>query len=100
MILRRNFLSLVLLAPLAKLVAPFRSEPTYQRVGKYKRYIGTMRITPEAMDKMYYMGGRGGGKTEFQRLLTQTLEQHRREMDRIYGHHTAARGIEITASGR
>ena len=50
MILRRNFLSLVLLAPLAKLVAPFRSEPTYQRIGTYKRYMGTMRITREAME--------------------------------------------------
>jgi hypothetical protein len=50
MILRRNFLSLVLLAPLAKLLAPFRSEPTYRRVGTYKRYMGTMRITREAME--------------------------------------------------
>jgi hypothetical protein len=64
---------------------------------KYKRYIGTMRITPEAMDKVYWFGGgRGGGKTEMQRELnrqmSQTLEHHREEMDRIYGHHTAARG--------
>ncbi len=53
MILRRNFLSLVLLAPLAKLVAPFRSEPTFEPINlKYTKIMGTMEITPEVMEKI------------------------------------------------
>jgi hypothetical protein len=102
MILRRSFLSLVLLAPLAKLVG--REAPIDLSKVKLTKIMGTMEITPEAMEKIWLLGGRGGGKTEMQRHLnremSKTLEHHRLEMDRIYGHHTAARGIQISALGR
>jgi hypothetical protein len=107
---RRGFLRTILAAPVAAVVAvglwPEAAWARYQRLGvlKYRRYVGTMEITPEAMEKIWWIGGGGGGKTAMQRELnrqmSQTLEQHREEMDRIYGHHTAARGDEIiVASG-
>lgn len=85
---RRGFLRTILAAPVAAVVAAglWKPEVTwarYQRLGvlKYKRFIGTMEITPAAMEKVYWMGGRGGGKTEMQRQLNQqmrrVLDEHR-----------------------
>jgi hypothetical protein len=101
----------LLAAPVAAVVGAVGASKwaRYQRLGvlrpvKYTKIMGTMEVTPEAMEKIWFVGGRGGGKTELQRYLnrelSKTLEYHREEMDRIYGHHTAARGDgNIVASG-
>ncbi|MCK5653172.1 MAG: hypothetical protein KAJ42_17420 [Gemmatimonadetes bacterium] len=96
MILRRNFLHLLVAAPLLKFVEAFHAEPTWKPVGKYKKYIGTMRITPEAMEAVQ-------GRTDaFEAYLTsyhQTLVMKRpRSVGKITG--ITDREIEISALGR
>ena len=51
---RRGFLRTLLAAPVAAAAAvglwPETVWARYQRLGVYKKYIGTMRITPEVME--------------------------------------------------
>lgn len=103
---RRGFLRTILAAPVAAVVATglWKPEVTwarYQRLGvlKYKRFIGTMEITPAAMEKVYWMGGRGGGKTEMQRQLNRMMSETMDKMNSQGGIYTAARGDDRVASG-
>jgi hypothetical protein len=114
---RRGFLRAILAAPVAAVVAAagLSKWDRLQRLGvlteefsfpassayigpKLTRIQGELAITGDAM-KAIYGGGLGGGKTEMQRHLNRetakVLEYHREEMDRIYGHHTAALSSEI-----
>jgi hypothetical protein len=100
---RRGFLRTILAAPVAAVVAAagLSKWDRLQRLGvlqwkplgvKYKRYIGKMRITPEAFQAVYG-GGRGGGKTEYQRQLTAALKDQQIQMNRFQGgFFTAAQG--------
>jgi hypothetical protein len=81
---RRGFLRTLLAAPIAAVVAATGASKwtRYQRLGvlqpvKYTRIMGTMEITPEAMHAIYG-GGRGGGKTEYMRLVQKHLNEHRK----------------------
>lgn len=92
---RRGFLRMLLAAPLAVVTAAglYKPGPTWTPLNvKYTKVMGTMEIMPEVYEKVFYQGARGGGKTEFQRLLQQTLEAHRREINRFYGYHQVAMG--------
>lgn len=100
---RRGFLRMLLAAPAAAAMAAglWKPKPTWTWPGwvplnvKYTKVMGKMRITPEAYAAVYG-GGRSGGKTEFQRLLQQTLEAHQRELNRFYGYHGVAIGEDIS----
>ena len=102
---RRGFFRMLLAAPVAIVAAAglYRPGPKFTPINlKYKKIMGTMRITPEAMEAVYG-GGLAGGKTEsqreFNRLLRQTLDAHRREVDRFYGYHEVAMGDDFGVRG-
>jgi len=95
---RRGFLRTLLAAPVAAAVAAGLWKPPLPRL---VRIQGKMAITGDAMkrigpnfDSQIYQGARGGGKTEFQRLLFETLEKHQVEMNRFHGFHQVAMGEE------
>jgi len=107
MILRKNFLSLVLLAPLAKLFG-YEAPIDLSKV-KLTKIMGTMQITGDAMDRIYG-GGRGTGKPDaFLKWTEQYLDEMREESDRFFAYHGDVEGAEavnrlldrdFSASGR
>ena len=85
---RRGFLRMLLAAPIAAVTAaglwkPETSWARYQRLGVYKRYMGTMRITREAMEQIQPRSG------AFEEALQRHINEHRSilmdDMNRQFG---------------
>ena len=96
MILRRNFLHLLVAAPLLKFVEAFHAEPTWKPVGKYKRYMGTQAkaLPVEDLPRVIEELSPGKVRVEYTGKDGTTKQGIRRQ-----GQHDAAGGIGVPSPG-
>ncbi len=82
---RRGFFRMLMAAPIAIVTAAGLWKP---RPIRYVKYMGTMRITGDAMRRLE------GKPDAFLKWTEQYLEEMRKESDRFFGYHGDVEGAE------